>query len=310
MRVSLLIVALITLLAACGDDAAPTQAAPSPGAVSTNPPEASSDASPRPPSAEPGPSMPTSPAPPDAPALAAGAFARVVADALKVRVAPGLDAAPRLIGVADAPPLEATIGTTTLWDDVFILDGPASADGYTWFLVGTDDGAFGPDVVGWVAAGDGIDPWLVATERCPQPPLELADLVYTAATWAVRLGCAGGEELTLQGWYPELPPDIETSGPCSAEPAWLVCGYGQHDIRTTEQPFYSGAASANRLIFKVDPASGLVMPQRGQWIEVTGRFDHPAAASCGEAAEDDIVSGPLLLCRLEFVVEEARALDG
>jgi hypothetical protein len=233
----------------------------------------------------------------------------VVADTLKVRVAPGLNADRTLIGVADAPPMEATIGTTTGWDDVFILDGPASADGYTWFLVGTDDAAFGPDIVGWVAAGDASDAWLVPTERCPDPPLELADLMYSAATWAVKLGCAGGQELTLQGWYPELPADVETSGPCTDEPAWLVCGYGHHDIRTTEQPFYSGTESANRLIFKVDPTSGLVMPERGQWIEVTGRFDHPAAASCA-GGQGGGTEGPPLWCRLEFVVEEARALGG
>jgi hypothetical protein len=298
----MVIIALVALLTGCGSDPAATARTPGASATSPSPLDSSGDSSsqPQPSSGEPSASPAASAEPPSASRLAIGVFARVVADRLNVRMGPGLDAPPTLIGVPDAPAFEATIGTTTQWQDLLILDGPVVADGYTWFQVGTEGGAFGPDLVGWVAAGDGTDAWLVPVERCPDPPFELADLMYSAATWAMKLACAGGQELTLQGWYPVLPPGIETSGDCVAEPAWLICGYGNHDIRTTEQAFYSGSESANRLMFKVDPASGLVMPARGQWIEIVGQFDDPAAERC---------EGHALGCRLEFVVHEARAID-
>jgi hypothetical protein len=133
-------------------------------------------------------------------------------------------------------------------------------------------------------------------------------VTFVAAMWVMRLGCFSGQELTLQGWYPELPSDVETSGDCVAQPAWLICGWDHYDLRTIEMAFYDDR-SANRIDFKVDPASGVVMPERGQWIEVRGRFDHPIAQSCG--GEEEMVeglNGLRLLCRLEFVVSSVRPL--
>jgi hypothetical protein len=56
--------------------------------------------------------------------LTAGGFAEVVADRLNVRVAPASDAEVVTLGVADGPPIEAGVGRTTPWQDVYLLDGP------------------------------------------------------------------------------------------------------------------------------------------------------------------------------------------
>jgi hypothetical protein len=65
----------------------------------------------------------------------------------------------------------------------------------------------------------------------------------------------------------------------------------------------------------VDPASGVVMPERGTWIELTVHLDDPAAQSCDEDAagimgEERMPEQWVLDCRAELVVESATAVDG
>jgi hypothetical protein len=64
--------------------------------------------------------------------------------------------------------------------------------------------------------------------------------------------------------------------------------------------FY-GDRSAERLMFTVDPASGATLPERGQWIEITGAFDHPAAQECPGVSR-------ILECRATFVATELNPL--
>lgn len=47
---------------------------------------------------------------------------------------------------------------------VTVVDGPVSADGYTWWQVDAGEGT-----VGWAAAGDGTDVWLTPRIGEPQP---------------------------------------------------------------------------------------------------------------------------------------------
>ena len=45
------------------------------------------------------------------------------------------------------------------------------------------------------------------------------------------------------------------------------------------------------------------MPERGQWVEVTGHFDYPAAQDCGQASDAMEMDASELVfnCRLQFV---------
>lgn len=233
--------------------------------------------------------------------LGPDAFAHVVAGSVNVRTEPGLDAPIVEIGVPDAPARPAVLGTAGGSEHVYILEGPVAADGFDWYRVApiTYEGieALGPEFIGWMAAGDGADPWLVVENPCPVGPITLADLTYTSTTtnWATRLGCFRGQALTLRGWYPELPEGIGFDGPCYAEPAFLVCS-GILDIRPIEMS-YADERNANRLVFAVTPESGIVIPPREQWIEITGHWDDPAAALC--PTDTDLGT---LSCRMVFVV--------
>jgi hypothetical protein len=256
-------------------------------------------------------SLEPSPSPSSVNGLVVGELADVVADRLNVRVSPDREAAIVVVPPeGDGLPGLAVIGQMTLFHDVYLFDGPVEADGFSWYLIGTDrDESSGPERVGWVAAGDASEPWLVPASRCPAPPFELADVTYVAATWGMKLACFGKQELTLQGWYPYLPADVEATGDCSVEPAWLYCGpapYGYYDLRVAEMDFYD-TRSAERVVFTFDPSAGLLLPDRGQWIQLVGQFDHPAAQAC-DGEDTNGVDWVTLQCRLQFVVSAAQQL--
>lgn len=236
-------------------------------------------------------------------------FARVTVDVLNVRTAAGLDA-PQLVlpPMGDGLPGEALVGLTSGREHVYLIDGPLPADGLAWYQVGVmnseNEHAIGPLFVGWVASGDGTDPWLVPEDPCPPAgPVELADLTYAQldTDWAIKIGCFGDQVLTLRGWFPILAPGFEipydTDGSCFAEPAFLMCGPYNKDIRPIEMTFMD-SRNTERLDFTVDPAAGVALPARGQWIEITGAFDHPAAQQCGPEP------GGILICRAVFVATD------
>jgi hypothetical protein len=236
----------------------------------------------------------------------------VSVDVLKLRTEAGLDAPQVVEFVPDGGNVEVVIGRTSGRDQVYIADGPVQADGVAWYEVAVmnseSEQSTEPLFVGWVASGDETDPWLVSEDFCPPAgPVELADLTYAQldSTWAVHLGCFSDQVLTLSGWFPVLPPDWEipydSDGSCFAEPGFLQCGSFNKDIRTSEMSFYD-SRNGDRLNFTVDPASDVELPSRGQWIEITGAFDHPASQQCGPE------TGRILVCRAVFVVTDVRPL--
>jgi hypothetical protein len=239
--------------------------------------------------------------------LLADCFARVVVDSLKVRTEAGLDA-PQLVlpPEPDGQPVEARLGLTRGYEHIFVVDGPVQADGLAWYQVAAMNTEFeqsvAPLFVGWVASGEGTDRWLVPEDPCPPAgPVELADLTYAQfdTAWAMYVGCFRDQVFTLHGWFPILPPEIETQydldGSCFAEPAFLQCGPYNKDIRVIQMSFFD-PRQGERLSFTVDPAAGMELPARGQWIEIIGAFDHPASQQCGPDA------GSILVCRAVFVV--------
>jgi hypothetical protein len=232
-------------------------------------------------------------------------FATVVADRVNMRVEPSINADLIRLAVADCPspcaPLQ--VGQQTQYPELYLLDGPVEADGYAWYLAATaSDFSLFTEYVGWVAAGDETGPWLMLhAPDCPQPPIELSDLTQPSLTRFEAVACFGGREVTVRGWYVELPADAEPPGQCSAQPAWIVCGWGYHLLRPQPSGYYG---DANNLPMKVDPSSSVLMPARGSWVSVTGMFDHPAAQACGTDALDQVAFR--LHCRMEFVVTSAR----
>lgn len=290
---SVLIVALLTR----GGGTPAGSADPSPG---TSSPAGSVSASPD------GSSGPTA----SASAGAGGGFApdaivAIAVEALTLRETAGLegDAVWRLP--------EGTLG--------FVIDGPAEADGLTWYeLSGMGlpfaSGCITPEPgglldacpawLGWVAAAAEDDTAYLApaaTPQCPEPPYTIQSLSEMQST--LRLICLDAEPLTFRAWWPEEPDDVgQSSAACPAadtELAWLIC-QNTSDNGLNADPSEPG----RRLTVSIEPASGVSMPARGQWVEVSGHFDDPAAQRCGEVAE--LMSsdpGALVFnCRLQFVL--------
>jgi hypothetical protein len=207
------------------------------------------------------------------------------------------------------------IGILTLGTIAYVLAGPTEMDGLPWYRI-TGMGlpyASGcpttppeapivcPAFHGWVAgANEAGDPWIgpAVLDTCPDP--DLAAISQTGYTW--RLFCWADEPITIEAWWPEIPDDAGLGGVCpeSDRPSgFLYC----------QNVNYNGLAASpdegfvHRLKVSIDPTSGLVMPDRGQWIRVTGRFDHPAAAACADLAHAEWQDsyGAVFMCRIEFV---------
>ena len=233
-------------------------------------------------------------------------FAHVTADSVRVRTRAGLDAPPVMLPPQpDVVPAEARLGLARGYEHVFVVDGPVPADGLAWYQVAAMNTEFersvAPLFVGWVASGDGTVEWLVPEDPCPPGgAVELADLLYAQfdTPWAMYIGCFGDQVFTLRGWFPLLDSEFESQydvdGSCFAEPAFLVCGPSNKDIRVIEMT-YADPRNRERLNFTVDPAAGIELPARGQWIDITGAFDHPASQQCGPDP------GNILACRAVFV---------
>jgi hypothetical protein len=256
-------------------------------------------------------------------------FALNTVDRLSLRAEPGLDG--------------ERLGSLSADSVSVVLDGPLSADGYSWYQLSglgmppytecTGPGAGPPDTdpwpqaplsaptsgcpkwLGWVAAGslDG-EQWLVPVSReevgCPSSPLSIDDFRMLGSMQP--LGCFAGDDITVRGWYPNV-----------RDPHW-VCGlFGPDEL--TWLACFSGVTLSSEptdddwgpLTLKIDPASGVTMPQRGQWLEVTGFYDHPLARRCGDANPSlgyvpDAAEAAYATreCRSQFVVSDVRVVAG
>jgi len=239
------------------------------------------------------------PGPPETGRLVVEGMARVIADDVVVREAPGRQSAfvsQRCI-TSPAPCGQVLFGQNSGIESVYLLDGPIAADGYDWYLAASDTQySLFPEYVGWIPAGDSAGPWVIAAPPdCPEEPIELAEVTFAAISLLARLDCVGGTELTLRGWYPAPPPtgvSDETCQPLDGRP--MFCQFGYDLLRPVEAPW---AGDGNALEFVVESAAGLTQPERGSWITVRGRVDHPASSECYEGDIHAVMS-----CRLEFVV--------
>ena len=224
-------------------------------------------------------------------------------DALTLRESPGLE------GDVQWRLPEGTLG--------FVIAGPVEVDGLAWYqLSGMGlpyaSGCITPEPgellecpawLGWMAAQaeDGTA-YLAsaAAPPCMEPPHTIVSL--SEQQYTLRLICFDSEPLTFRAWWPEVPDDPGQGGACAAsetDVGWLVC-------QNTNDNGLGAEASepGGRFRVTLDPASGVEMPERGQWVELTGHFDDPAAGRCADVAEQ-MSSDPGVLefeCRLQFVL--------
>lgn len=179
---------------------------------------------------------------------------------------------------------------------LFIMDGPTSGSGYTWYLVKTFHRAWGSEADGWVAAGakDGT-PWL-ATTTVPCP----ADPTLETLAWMEplqRLHCYHAREFTFTATVEAGPMCGDGTGLTS--PAWMA---------TCRSVFSWGEPKS--LILALPPdiidAAGNVEPDEPFQATFTAHMDDPAAQTCVfEGFEDTdfelLNPGVILKCRWMFV---------
>jgi hypothetical protein len=236
--------------------------------------------------------------------LQVGAFVAPIADGVTLRETPGTSG----VRIGELPRDVANL----------VVEGPMEADGYQWYRLSAmglppssgcitplpTDPLECPVWYGWAAAGEPADEagWFEPIEvECPDPDQDAAG--FLELPQRVPLGCYGSDPISFTAWHPELPEGRVQGEPCEADPAvaWLYCPESIALVSTSPE----GDPGLQRL--HVDPASGVVVPEPGQWLRITGAFDHPAAAACAEAeaaaAEDPDPDLAVLECRVRFVVQ-------
>jgi hypothetical protein len=227
---------------------------------------------------------------------------------------------------------EERLGSLASGTPAFVVDGPVDGDGYRWYLLSglglpPNTGCSGPFETdpfncpvwfGWVAsASQEGEPWLTDdagdADACAPMPVDFEEIVI-GVTDLMRLHCFGSEPFTFRAWWPEVPDDAGQGGACVAQDApsgWLLCQHTNENLVTIGEEGAEGIG----LKVSLDPASGVSMPERGTWVEVTVHLDDPAASGCGEdatgaMAEERTPEGWVVFCRAQMVAESATAVDG
>jgi hypothetical protein len=180
---------------------------------------------------------------------------------------------------------------------VFVLDGPVSASGYTWYEVAPLGSRTLPQ--GWVAAASRTgEAWLApGTFRCPPVPTDFKSL--SALPPAVGLACFPRTPITVVARLIGCNCDVDGG---SFTPGWFSSGTGGPEMLVDLQLTRPPAEVRDWFWLNLDPAGQLptALPV-GEIVEVTGVFDHPAAAGC-TFTELEGNPVPSQQCRLAFAV--------
>jgi hypothetical protein len=309
----LAVVATSLIIAACG------AGGPSPAASarSTAPTPASADTSPMPASAgssrpssiavassgpPPSGSSTRSPTPAPSPSRAAGStptnaiVGKVVTtladDGLRVRSEPRIsDDSEKLVPLL--PP----------GSKLYVLEGPVSASGYSWYEVVPLTSRDLP--TGWVASADrNGEPWIAAADfACPPVPTDLRSLA--ALPSGVGLACFPRVPITVQARLISCNCDVDGAW---YTPWWFFLGSGSPGLLVEPAVTAVPPDFEDWFVLNLDPTGE--HPDQlpvGQIVEVTGIFDHPAASGCTRTEMDgDPVSSSG--CRLEFAVTDLRPI--
>jgi hypothetical protein len=296
----------------------------------------SPDGSPSPtPSASAASSTPTSSEPSASAAASEAPSASASAAATPTPVSIGLDSIVATtvsdLSVRAGPTTSATkLGSLENGALSFVAGGPVDADGYRWYLVSglglpPSTGCAGPFETdpfncpiwfGWVASASPAGAAWLAPHAidCAASPIDFEEIVI-GVTDLMRLSCFGADPFTFRGYWPEIPDDAGLGGACVSEAkpsGWLICqNINYNGIVIDDETGFGGLG----LNVSIDPASGVSMPERGTWVELTVHLDDPAAQSCGTdavgaMAEERTPEEWILSCRGQMVVESVSAVDG
>ena len=284
-RASAIVVALmVVLVAACGPATSSDRvASPSPAgtAAKTSVPiatAASTEAR----------TLTASPVETTAATLTVGTVAATVVDGLRVRSQPRV--ADESFKLEPLLPLGAKM---------YVLDGPVAASGYAWYQVLPLTSGGLPS--GWVASADRDgEPWMESGSfACPQVPTDFHSLASLPA--GVGLACFPRVPITVRARLLDCMCDIDGSW---YTPSWFFLGSGGPAV-LVEADSLARVVPANPaewFVLNLDPngEKPAVLPI-GNVVEVTGIFDHPAAAGCTRTDMDG-EPAPTQGCRPEFAV--------
>lgn len=240
------------------------------------------------------------------------------------------------LSVRAAPGTGSTrLGSLAVGTPGFVVAGPTDTGGYRWYLLSAlglppNSGCAGPIEtdpfncpvwIGWVAAAsqDGV-PWLTDAagdaDACAEAPFAFEDIVI-GVTDLMRLSCFGSDPFTFRAFWPELPEGGGGPGAACASleqpTGWLICQQNNVNLVTLGS---GDGLDGIGLRVSIDPASGVTMPARGTWLELTVHLDDPAAQSCGtdgaDLGEKDnrTPEQMVLFCRGQMVVESVTAVAG
>jgi hypothetical protein len=260
-----------------------------------------------------------------APTLALDTIAVTLVDDLTVRQEPS----------ASATAL-GTLGPAG--EAVFVVAGPVEANGHQWYQLASmrepDDscveapGLLEPPLrcygwFGWMAGtGSEGDAWLgPRPDRCPAAPVDAGD--FARLNELERLACFGNAELTLRAFNPPPLPTGCGVIPWHTQPRWLwPCVASSWlllaEWQSIEEDGHWGAGF-DAYLHPALGTCGLDLDRSecpwtgldGQWIEVRGHLDDPAANTCviqvAEGFSPDPAHLPapdqvILGCRASFVV--------
>jgi hypothetical protein len=271
---------VVILVAACGasmrsNSVAPT-ASPSPATTASSVPVPAS------------PVLVATPGASPAGKLTIGSVVVTVVDRLRVRSAPRIS--------QDSFKLEPVVPQGA---KLYVLDGPESASGYTWYQVVPLSARTLPS--GWVAIADrdGM-PWVEpGAFDCPVTPRDLHSLASLAA--GVGLACFPQVPITVRARIVSCNCDIDGAW---YTPSWFYLGSGPPGL-LVEPDSGASAVSMNPgdwFVLNLDPNGEKpeTLPV-GKVVVITGVFDHPAAASCTRT-DMDSEPVPSQGCRLAFAV--------
>lgn len=180
---------------------------------------------------------------------------------------------------------------------VYVLAGPVSGSGYTWYEVAPLTSRTLPQ--GWIAERSRTgEPWLAPdTFACPPVPTDFRTLA--ALPPAVGLACFPRIPITVVARLISCNCDVDGGW---FTPRWFSSGTGSPEMLVEPESTRPPSDVGEWFWLNLDPAGQRpeALPL-GELVKVTGMFDHPDAAGCTltELEGEPVASQH---CRLAFAV--------